>query len=122
MEVNSSTFAANSFILFVNLQIVKKKLRLYGLEASLKAYLDSGLLSCTPLTPRDALYVYEVMKTDAKRDGHIYIPFRVLRGHHCFRKLDYQIHGVCFISRLLENFMCYELLAFIIFSPCSPLY
>ncbi|RUS75772.1 hypothetical protein EGW08_016458 [Elysia chlorotica] len=75
-------------------EIVKRKLRLYGLEASLKEYKNAGFMSITPLTQRDALHIYEVMKTDAKRDGHVYIPFRILRGHIYFRRLDYQIDGL----------------------------
>ncbi|GFR96491.1 DNA helicase B [Elysia marginata] len=74
--------------------IVIRKIKLFGVEASLKAYQDAGYLPLTPVTQKDALFIYEVMKVDAKKHGHVYMPFRLLRDCQIFSKLGYRINGL----------------------------
>ncbi|GFO01670.1 helicase (DNA) b [Plakobranchus ocellatus] len=75
-------------------EIIIRNLHLDGIEASLQTYRDAGFLLITPQREKDAIYIYDVLKTDAKREGHMYMPFKILRGYYHFRKLDYQINGL----------------------------
>jgi hypothetical protein len=51
-----------------------------------------------PQTQKDALYIYEVMKTDAKQNGHMFIPYmqqlrasRPLQQHKHWEKLSHRV-------------------------------
>ena len=66
---------------------MNNKLKLLGVEASLLSFQTAGYLAVgqLPNKQRDALYIYDVLKKDAKMDGHVYVPFKKLEKHWLFK-------------------------------------
>ena len=64
---------------------------MYGVEANCKAFEAAGLMAGMPPVHRDALYIYEVLKTDASRDGHTYVSFPDLRQHWHWAHLTHAV-------------------------------
>ncbi|XP_059171431.1 DNA helicase B-like [Physella acuta] len=76
---------------FVFKDIIGKKLHIYGTEAKLKTYKEMGYMSKTPQTPKDAVYIYDVLKTDSSRNGNMYMGLKKLKLSNLLKKLDYSI-------------------------------
>ncbi|XP_055887519.1 DNA helicase B-like [Biomphalaria glabrata] len=73
--------------------IIARKLKIYGTEARLQAYIQGGYFSRIPEKEKDAMYIYEVLKEDARRNGNMYLEFNKLRNSFILRKLGYTISG-----------------------------
>lgn len=75
---------------------------MFGVEASYKAFQAAGLMDAMPVVQKDALYIYEVLKTDATRQGHTFISFPDLRQHWHWAQLGHVIsdwlHALAFLS------------------------
>ena len=61
------------------------------MEANYKAFQTAGLMDTMPTVQKDALYIYEVLKTDASRNGHTYISFPDLRQHRLWTQLGHVV-------------------------------
>ena len=60
-----------------------------GLEASLQVLIDSGLFEKMSPIEKDALYIYDVMKTSCRRFGHTYLFAKTLHQSKMFG--EYQV-------------------------------
>ncbi|KAK7108691.1 hypothetical protein V1264_016376 [Littorina saxatilis] len=84
-------------------RIMARRFKVYGIEANYKAYQAAGLMDQIPQVEKDALYIYEVLKTDASRDGHTFISFPDLRQHRHFAQIDHEVSdwspALAFLSR-----------------------
>ena len=67
------------FILYS--QVMKSEFAIYSLEASLKDFKDTGIIKNIPEVEKDALYIYHVLKEDARAFGHTYVPMDELKNH-----------------------------------------
>jgi hypothetical protein len=55
--------------------------RLGSLEASLTAYNKLGLYKGTPAVYIDCIYVYDALKTQSARHGHVFTPYEILTSN-----------------------------------------
>ena len=76
-------------------QIIKKKLRIVGTEASWKAFEKAGILPRIPQKEKDALYIYDILKMDSLKWGNVYMSFRQIRDSTLLKDYNYRINGVC---------------------------
>ncbi|KAH9519461.1 hypothetical protein Btru_002725 [Bulinus truncatus] len=71
--------------------VIAKKLKIYGTEARLQAYIQSGYLPKIPQTEKDAMYIYEVLKEDARRNGNMYMELNQMKKSSILKRLNYSI-------------------------------
>ncbi|XP_005097102.2 uncharacterized protein LOC101855638 [Aplysia californica] len=74
-------------------EIISQKLHILGTEASLSSYDKAGYLSRIPQMEKDALFIYEVLKTDGRKYGHFFSSLRQLKMSAHFHTLKYVISG-----------------------------
>ena len=56
------------------LQILSFRYKILGCECQLKHFEEAGLIHDMPQAEKDALYIYDFMKTTCKNKGHTYLP------------------------------------------------
>ncbi|CAL1540996.1 unnamed protein product [Lymnaea stagnalis] len=71
--------------------ILASKLKIYGTEAKRQFYEQAGYLERTPQTEKDAIYIYDVLKEDSKRNGNMCIGLKIIRRSNLFGRLHYNI-------------------------------
>lgn len=79
------------------------------MEAKLQAFQNASFLEDFPNVYKDALYIYEVLKQDASRDGHTFLSFPDLQHHRHWEALAYSVtdwHAA--LKYLSSNKVTYE--------------
>ncbi|KAL8570885.1 hypothetical protein ACOMHN_023558 [Nucella lapillus] len=71
--------------------ILASRFNVYGIEANFRAFELCGLMEAIPTVQKDALYIYEILKTDAARNGHTYVSFADLREHRHWKDFTYKV-------------------------------
>ncbi|XP_041351751.1 DNA helicase B-like [Gigantopelta aegis] len=60
-------------------QILSREYNLTGMEANISMFETSGIINDVPPVERDALYLYNALKLDARQRGHTYFPLQKLK-------------------------------------------
>ena len=83
-----------SYIFFLFFQIIKRKLKIVGTEASWRSFEKAGILPRIPQKEKDALFIYEMLKTDSQKWGNVYMSLRQIQNGTLLKDYNYRINGV----------------------------